>query len=210
MAMNSYHFKALVYSLVGVAAFIIGAAVASLCSEVLLYSLFFGAFSAGFAMVSARVVLHVLQKDYSPEMWQISIYLYAACFGWLGAVLASSWWLVSFCMAIFVAGVVMAVGYRFLKEQGFLSATATEEPIPVENEPAGLTELKASVRFKYLDDDPSKGEDKSRPLCSINGVACTVDEAYSRGWGAVAADGIEYLKESIKKRDAAVDAAKEE
>lgn len=210
MAMSTFNIKALVYSLVGVAAFIIGAAVASLCREVLLYSLFFGAFAAGFAMVTARVVLHVLQKDYSPEMWQISIYLYAACFGWLGAVLALSWWLVSLCMAICVAGVVMAVGYRFLKVQGLLAATAAEESIPVDNEPAGLAELKAAARYKYMNDDPSLGEDKSRPLCAINGVACTVDEAYSRGWGAVAADGIEYLKESIKKRDAAVTAAEEE
>lgn len=190
--MATLKMKALLYSIVGVITALIvlivcvfGFALGAFYSAS--YALLFGVFFAALA----RTVFHLATDDNTAEMWQVSIYLFAACGAWLGCILCTSWgWLFGW-MAIMVGMLFMAFGSRFIK-------TFVEE---IKEILSPLEQMKRNTRFKFINDDPEKGEDKTRPLCRVNGENLTCEEADARGFGAIAATGIEYLKGIVKKTE---------
>jgi hypothetical protein len=64
-----------------------------------------------------------------------------------------------------------------------------------------IESLAETARYKFIDDDPVKGEDTARPLCAINDKVYTVVEAEAEGFNAIASNGRAYLKKVAKALD---------
>lgn len=205
--------KLITYSAASIGGLILGMLIASLMGQGLVLSLCWGVFGAAICAVVSRVVLHSVMEDYSAEMWQISIYFLVSCFGWMGAIMSESWSGFSIAMAVVVAGAMMAIGNRFIRtvDQKTLhltiSALASETLEDIKPSPSGevmptsddedLEALKATQKFRFIGDNAGNANDESRAVCDVNGLACTVKEAWARGRGAIAAEGIEYLKKAL-------------
>lgn len=126
-----------------------------------------------------RVVLHIIYKDNSAEMWQIAIYHFLVAVGIVGVIYADSWGWTDLFAAIGVGAMLMAVGSRFIKYIG-----GTLILYKIENE----------MRYYPVDNDPKKGDDESRPIIEYEGKALTLAEARTAG---LAEDVIASAKEQL-------------
>lgn len=184
--------KTLIYGVAGLVGFAVSAMVSYFAFiETVLYSLFFGFFGFGVCAVIARTIYHLCVEDNTPRMWGVSIDMLISCAGWLIAVLSTGILLTSVGLAVVALGIVMAYGNRFVggKEAKMdVAETKTKD-------------LRATLRYQFISDDPAYGEDITKPLCSIDGKALTYDEAYAMGYGAQAADALEYIKLIESKED---------
>ena len=186
--------KLILYPAVGGVGFLVSALVSYLVfDETVLYALCFGLFGFGVCAVIARTIYHLCSKDNTPRMWGVTIDLLISCAGWLLAVLSTGILLASVGLAIVALGIVMAYGNRFVGAQ-VKADKQTEHK-------ADTKDLRATLRYQYVNDDPALGENVMRPLCSIGGKALTYDEAYALGYGAQAADALEYIKFIESKED---------
>ena len=131
-----------------------------------LYSIFWGLFGGGVALTVARTALHLVRKDYAPEMWQISLYMLLACGGWLGGILSISWGGASLALAVMVTAMLMAVGTRFCKEVA-IQRTASS--------------LERTLRYKPTGDVLGAAPNLDAPLIMVQGNAMTVEEADKAG-----------------------------
>lgn len=155
-----------------------------------LYSISWGLFFGGMGAVMARTIFHIYIDDSSAVMWQVSIYAFIACLGWLGCILCASYtWLFAWIALITAMGLMLG-GVRFIDGWWFV-----REPKDNDSVCASLAE---TARYKFIDDDPAKGEDTSRPLCAVNDKVYTVVEAESEGFNAIALNGRAYLKKVAK------------
>ncbi|MFA6934679.1 MAG: hypothetical protein WCR70_05360 [Sphaerochaetaceae bacterium] len=183
----------IVYPIVGI---ILGAVIFGLCQFVwlgdLFYSICFGILASGYALVLARVIMHLIDKDNGPKTWQISFYGLMACGGWTGGVLCESWGFTSLWMCVLATGLVLCFGTRWLKDEN-------EDGIPdvfqkLEKEEA----LDAQYMYEHMifkrKNDRLDGEpDQTRPLCLCGGKALTIKEAMDGGYDQAAGLGIEYI-----------------
>lgn len=131
-----------------------------------LYIFFWTCFGAVFGSCVSRVVLHIVYKDWSAEMWQVAIYQAVTASGILGIIYSNSWGWASCSAALIVGMGLMAVGTRFIDQVG-----GTFKLYKIENE----------TRFYPVDDDPLKEEDPARPICLYDGQALTIKEAEKAG-----------------------------
>lgn len=128
--------------------------------EGVFYAACWGILAAGTAFTIARAVLHIAEGDYSAEMWQVEIYLAAVCAGWCGAILSTTWGLMSLCFAVMLAGILMAVGTRFIRYRALVRT------------------LEETLVYKPTGDVIGGDPDITRPICSLaDGTAITVAEA---------------------------------
>lgn len=145
------------------------------------YSLCWAIFAASMAVTIARAVLHIVKKDYSAEMFQVTIYMLLACAGWLGAILADTWGFTTVSLAIMLCAIMMAVGTRFIRGRAL------------------LLKLKSTLVYKPMGDVIGGEPDTDRPLIlKEDGTAVTLAEAEKLGLDKdEIAEGISYLKEII-------------
>lgn len=196
--------KIIVYGVAALAGFCISGLVSYIVFfETLLYSFFFGLFGAGIAAVIARTVYHLaVLKDNTPRMWGVSVDFLISCGGWLFAVLSTSILGSSVGLAVTALGLIMAYGNRFVGAVKEIAGAVKDEK---ETKAVGVdyaelkSELLKTMKYAFINDDPDLGEDKSRPLCMINGVACTPVEAYAMGKGAAAAEAQQYVNMIVEK-----------
>lgn len=156
------------------------------------YSVCWGLFAGMIAAICARIGFHLIFKDNSPEMWQVSIYLMMVAAGWLIAVLGTTWTVSSIGLAMCVGFILMALGTRLIKLKGNWI-----------HEKVALSEDEAcqSLRWKFINDNPSEGEDYSRALCAVNGTPLTIVEAETQGYVTEAISAREYLRNVIDKKE---------
>lgn len=197
--------KIIVYGVAALAAFCISGLVSYIVFfETILYSFFFGLFGAGVAAVIARTVYHLaVLKDNTPRMWGVSVDFLISCGGWLFAVLSTSILGSSVGLAATALGLIMAYGNRFVGAVKEI-AGAAEDTAKTEGQPTvDYSQLKAdllkTMKYAFINDNPDLGEDKSRALCMINGVAYTPVEAYAMGKGAAAAEAQQYVNMIVEK-----------
>lgn len=157
-----------------------------------LYSVSWGLFFGGIGAVLARTIFHLYLGDNKPEMWQVSIYGFVACWGWFGCILCTSYTWMFVWLALIVGMALMLGGVRFIDGWWLIRE-------PKKEEDSLLPTLENTRRYKFLEDDPSKGDDLARPLCSINGRDMTVAEAEAEGFHALANAGKKYLRKIEKK-----------
>ncbi len=172
--------KLLIYGLSAVVGLLAAALISGLAFDVgVLYSFFFGFFGAGVAVLIARTTYHIVIKDYTPEMFQISIYIALACAGWLGAVLATTWGWVSLWLSVMSIGILMAIGSRFIK-----SMAVSKKDSPLEK----------SLRYRFINDTFGGTPDLDKPLTLVvNGTALTIEEADKAGFKKEAEEGRAYI-----------------
>lgn len=196
--MSTTKMKALLYICVALVFFLASFALAFFgCRETLFYSVCWSFVGGGYAAILARTILHIVMKDYSAEMWQVSIYLIVAVSAWIGAILSLTWGWASFWMAIMIASLIFAVGNRFITKAMQIATASMEtgSQVPI------LEKLKATQRYEFVDDKLGSAPNLDKPLCLIDGRALTVNEAEAAGYGAIAADAIEYFKTLINQED---------
>lgn len=196
--------KIIVYGVAALVGFCISGLVSYIVFfETILYSFFFGLFGAGVAAVIARTVYHLaVLKDNTPRMWGVSVDFLISCGGWLFAVLSTSILGSSGGLAATALGLIMAYGNRFVGAVKEIAGAVKDEKETkaVSVDYAELkTELLKTMKYAFVADDPDLGEDKSRPLCMINGVAYTPVEAYAMGKGASAAEAQQYVDMIVEK-----------
>ena len=162
--MKAYQKKLLIYGVSAAFCFI----TASLLSGVVFstetaYAFFWGILSGGIGVTVARLVYHLVLKDYAPEMWQITVYMLLSCGGWLGGILATSWGWTTFWLSVMCVGIIMAAGTRFCRR---VSETRVQNS------------LETTLRYRYIDDKLGGTPDLDSPLTVVvNGQALTVEEA---------------------------------
>ena len=182
--------KALFYSIIGVVGSII-AFVVAYCGlhETVFYAICWGILFGGLAVTICRTALHCyLGEATDPEMWSVSFSMLAICGGWLGCILCNSYGWLFFWIAEICFFLIMGLGLRFIAQK----EAKKEDPVDL------LENLKATVRYRFVDNDIEKGENEEFPLCQNAGVNYTVNEAFDEGYGALAATGLEYLKAVVK------------
>ena len=188
--MTEKKMKTIVYSIASAVFFVIAFLVSLLAAnESVLYAVCFGLFGGGVGCIIARTVYHLANKDYAVRMWAVSVDILVACLGWLLAVLSTTISWTSVGLAICAFGFVMAHGNRFVKKKKKLISTSEELASSATD-----SSLISTLRYCYINDDPTLGEDKKRPLCLIDGKAYTCAEAYGMGKGAMAADALQYIQ----------------
>ena len=133
-----------------------------LAGYIVLWSIF------GLALGSciSRVVLHIVYKDNSAEMWQIAIYHLLIAVGIIGVIYSDSWLWTDLSAAVAVGAALMTIGTRFIRYAG-----GTLILYKIDNE----------LRYYPTDNDPKKDEDRSRPIIAYNGEALTLAEATEKG-----------------------------
>lgn len=159
-------------------------------SEGVFYSICWGILASGYSLVAARIGFHLSLNDNSPEMWQVTIYMFLAVTGWLIAILASSYALTSVGIAMVAGFLMMSLGTRFIKNAGdwIKEAVGNDISFYVEN-----------TRWKFIEDDVKKGEDTDRALCSVNGNPLTIAEAKAQGYVKESEEGMAYLQSCLEK-----------
>lgn len=146
------------------------------------------------ASVIARVSLHLTQGDDSPFMYQVAIYHSLIAVGYLVFILAQNWGAISFGLAVMVGSTLMCLFTRFLEsDEGKLYLF--------------MQEKKATERYYPTGDVPGAPEDKSRPVCPVDGVNYTILEAEEKGFREEAAAALKGL---TKVYAAVIDEIKEE
>lgn len=147
------------------------------------YSLLWAIFAMGVAVIGARIVCHALMKDLTPEFWQITIYIAVSVIGWLGMILTKSWGMTSGSIAFVVAGLVLAVGQRWLKNNiGLVTKSAIDD------------DLYSTLRYRWVDNVFRGVLDLDSPLILDGREAITIKEAEDRGMKAEATEAKAYIK----------------
>lgn len=158
--------KAEVYVLSTVLSAIVAGTVAGLLNYLPLYIFFWGSFGAVVGSCISRVILHIVYKDWSAEMWQVAIYQAVTAVGIIGLIYSNSWGWASASAALIVGMGIMAFGTRFLDQVG-----GTLKLYKIEKE----------TRYYPVGDVPGAEDDTSRPICLYDGQALTVEEAEKAG-----------------------------
>lgn len=198
--MTTTKMKALLYIGVALVFFLATFALAFWgCHETLFYSVCWSLVGGGYAAILARTIFHLVMKDYSAEMWQVSIYLIVAVSAWIGAILSLTWGWASFWMAIMIASLIFAIGNRFIAKAMQIAAAAMETNSSEFVQTPVLEKLKATQRYEFVDNTLGSASNLDKPLCLIDGRALTVNEAEAAGYGAIAAEAIEYFKTIINQ-----------
>lgn len=163
-----------------------------------LYVILFSVFGALAGLCIARVCLHIYFKDYSADMWQVTIYHGVAAGAVMGIIYADSWGLVSLFSAILVGCGIMAAATRFVRQHGGTLL---------------VYHLEREMRYYPIGDNPKEVEDENRPLIPYGDEKLTIAEAEARGFTKEAAEAREYLymiygiEDKLKKTEQKTDAA---
>ena len=143
-----------IYLAVGVAAMLaIALPLALTETESVWYSLFWGAFGTAAAVIITRCIYHCATGDNSAEMWAISIYGVVADLGWLVGILTESYSVATIGIVILAAGMMMALGTRFVGKDGAKVKRAEVETL-----------LAKTLRYRYMGDVIDGEVDIRRPL----------------------------------------------
>lgn len=174
--------KAILYGGTALVGAIIGALFAALAGgQDWFYTSMWAIFAGGMAAVAARVIYHIVINDNSAESWQISIYGFVACLGWLGAIYSKTAGTDVLAFAVVIGAGMMMAGTRFLG--------APQDPEEL------MAWLMANARYKYIDDNPLLGDDESKPITMVvEGVSLTPDQAKAAGFGHLTYEAQAYLQ----------------
>ena len=169
------------------------------------YSVCWAILFGGVALVIARIVLHEVKKVADAEDYAIDVYMLLSLGGWLGLILTNTWLGVSLYSALMVGAGLMALGVRFLDpvEVGEKEVRVTKHERKEKHKygESDLEFLKRTLRFRFVDDNMDNASDPDKPLCEVDNEPLTCDEADARGFGALAAEGVEYCKMILAKKE---------
>lgn len=155
-----------------------------------LYSIFWGILGGAAALIVARTIYHCATGDNNAEMWAISIYGIAADLGWLIGILATTWAVAIVGIVIMLVGLMMSLCMRYGDRDG--TKTKKDEL---------LTDLKKSLRYRFMGDDLKGMLDTKRWLVEIEDAKepMTINEAIATGYPDEAKAAEEYLTSVLDK-----------
>ena len=155
-----------------------------------LYSVFWGILAAFGGLLIARLVVHLIAHDRSKAFLATMVWgvIAEGLFCWL--ILNTYSWLQTALVFSIMTAVLNYFGFRYI--------CTPEEVIPEvkeESRKEKVTRLAAEMRYEMVGDTPQL----DKPLCEVEGVALTPAEAEEKGYGAIAANGLEYIKKYVKE-----------
>ena len=162
------------------------------------YSAFYGVFTAWVAFLLARFCLHLIYKD-SDDRWKATMVwgvIAAGLFLWL--ILNSSRDIQTALVFSVLTSVINYCGFQWIAKSEDAAAVVSEvEPVlapetKTETKSQKIARLAGELKYRYLEDGKTPNLDA--PLCLVDGVALTPKEADAKGYGALYARAIEYIK----------------
>ena len=185
--------KLWLYPLVAVVS---GAALFLLCQFVfhleLVYSIFYGLLAASIAFLATRGIVHIVKKELSKAFTATTVWGVLAC-------LLLAWLIINTSSAVqtalvfgILSCVLCFVGFELWGKKGEEYLT---EVVEIESKKEKIKRLAGELKYQMDGETPLL----DHPLCEIDGVAYTPDEADAMGYGAIAANGIEYIKKYVKE-----------
>lgn len=157
------------------------------------YSVFYGIFAGSVGYLVARFALHVVKKD-TDDRWKATMVwgvIAAGLFLWL--ILNTTAAIQTVLVFAICASIVNYFGFRYIAKTDDVKAVVEE--VRVETRKEKIDRLASELRYKYLDDGKTPNYDS--PLCRIDGVSMTPQEAFDAGYGKEYAEAIEYIKTLI-------------
>ncbi len=158
-----------------------------------LYSIFWAVLAAFGGLLIARLVLHLVQGDRSKQFLATMVWgvIALGLFCWL--ILNTYSWLQTVLVFAIMTAVLNYFGFRFIcTPEEVISNPVTDKE---ESRKEKIARLATEMRYEMNGDTPQL----DKPLCEVDGVALTPAEAEEKGLGAVAANGIEYIKKYVKE-----------
>ncbi len=157
----------------------------------LVHSIFYGILATGVSFLLCRGIVHVVKKELGKAFFATTVWGVLACLLFLWIILNTS----SAVQTSLVFGVMTCVlcfvGFELWGKKG---EEYLAEVIEVESKKDKIKRLAGEMKYQMDGETPLL----DHPLCEIEGVAYTPEEADRMGYGAVAANGIEYIKKYVK------------
>jgi uncharacterized protein YacL len=185
--------KLWLYPLVGVVS---GAALFAVCYWALhldmVYSIFYGILAAGVAFLVTRGIIHIVKKELTKAFTATTVWGVLACLLWTWLILNTSSAVQTTLVFGILSCVLCFVGFELWGKKGEEYLT---EVVEVESKKEKIKRLATELKYQMDGETPLL----DHPLCEIDGVAYTPAEADAMGYGAIAANGIEYIKKYVKE-----------
>lgn len=157
-----------------------------------LYSIFWGILAAFGSLLVARLIVHLVAHDRSKAFLATMVWgvIAEGLFCWL--ILNTYSWIQTALVFCIMTAVLNYFGFRFICTPEEVIQTETEKE---ETKKEKIARLATEMRYEMVGDTPQL----DKPLCEVEGVALTPAEAEEKGYGAIAANGIEYIKKYVKE-----------
>lgn len=142
------------------------------------------------ALAAARIIFALATKTAKANVIISEAWLIFACAALFVCIRTASMSAYSLFLWLVGLGLINAIGFTFLcSEIRDLPITKVDDYI----------RLKAGLKFRFVGDELDGKPDLNQPLIVVDGVPRSADEAEKMGYGAKAADALEYIKMILKK-----------
>ena len=158
----------------------------------LVYSIFYGILAAGVTFLVARGIIHIVKKELTKAFTATTVWGALACLLWTWLIINTSSAVQTALVFGILSCVLCFVGFELWGKKGEEYLT---EVVEVESKKEKIKRLSQELKYQMDGETPLL----DHPLCEIDGVAYTPAEADAMGYGAIAANGIEYIKKYVKE-----------
>ena len=155
------------------------------------YSIFYSFLAMGIAFLGCRGIVHIAQKDVTKAFGATTIWGVLACLLWAWLIINKSVAIQTSLVFGVMTCVLNYVGFELWGKKGEEYLT---EVVETESRKEKVKRLAQEMKYQMEGETPLL----DHPLCEIDGVAYTPAEADAMGYGALAANGIEYIKKYVK------------
>ena len=158
-----------------------------------LYSVFYAILTSFSCVLGARLIVHLVAGDKSRRFLATMVWGVIALGLFLWLILNIHSWLQTVLVFAIMTAVLNYFGFRFIcvPEEVVLIPEVEKS----ESKKEKITRLASELKYEMDGETPLL----EHPLCEIDGVAYTPAEAEAMGYGAIAANGIEYIKNYVKE-----------
>ena len=156
------------------------------------YAVHYGVFAALCAYLIARLVVNIVYKT-TTDSWKATMIWGAIGAGlFLWYILNTSYEVQKALIAGLGISIMCYLGFMFVDPKGEAAAAMVAEVTgTAESRKDKIKRLSTEMRYQ-LTENGNPNYDK--PLCRVDGTDLTPAEADEKGYGAIAATGIEYIK----------------
>ena len=158
----------------------------------IVYSVFYAFLASGVGFLLCRGIVHIVQKDLTNAFTATTVWGALACLLWVWLILNTSSAVQTALVFGILSCVLCFVGFELWGKKG---EEYLAEVVEVESKKEKIKRLATELKYQMDGETPLL----DHPLCEIDGVAYTPAEADAMGYGAIAANGIEYIKKYVKE-----------
>lgn len=162
----------------------------------IVYSVFYAVFAAAVTFLLVRLIVHLVYKD-TDDRWKATMIwgvIATGMFLWL--ILNTHRDIQTVLIFAVLVSTINFCGFRWIAKSETATAAVSEMSaaieVKTETRAEKIERLASTLKYRYLEDGKTPNLDA--PLCLVDGVAVTPKQADERGYGALYANAIEYIK----------------